>query len=115
MYACKKKNFTNLKKNNFTQQKIFHSGYRVIFKPLFELKSREKENFQEFQNGIGGKKPAKLFTRAERGGKNKHKYHRRKVVWECIEHMMVDRGYSLHYMVVVIVYTVYCIHSERIK
>jgi hypothetical protein len=46
-------------------------------KNLFEL-------WSEFQVGIGGRKPAKLFSSSERGGKTKYKYHRRLVVWRII-------------------------------
>jgi hypothetical protein len=42
------------------------------------------EVWQEYQVGIGGRKAAKLFTAKERGGKVKHKYHRRKVVWSMV-------------------------------
>ena len=46
-------------------------------KNLFEL-------WAEFQVGIGGRKPAKLFSSRERGGETKHKYHHRLVVWRII-------------------------------
>ena len=46
-------------------------------KNLFEL-------WAEFQVGIWGRKPAKLFSSRERGGKTKYKYHRRLVVWRVI-------------------------------
>lgn len=39
--------------------------------------------WQEFEFGIGGRKPAKDFTAIERG-RSKYAYHRRKVVWERI-------------------------------
>ena len=38
----------------------------------------------EYEFGSGGNKAAKLFTIAERGAV-KHKYTRRKVVWDCIQ------------------------------
>ena len=41
------------------------------------------ELWDEWTVGIGGRKPAKDFTAAERG-KVKFKYCRRKVVWDCI-------------------------------
>jgi hypothetical protein len=37
----------------------------------------------EYEHGIGGRKAARLFTREERG-RVKHKYHRRKIVWDCV-------------------------------
>ena len=43
--------------------------------------------WQEYQVGIGGRKAARLFTREERG-KVKHKYHRRKVVWDLISRLI---------------------------
>jgi hypothetical protein len=44
---------------------------------LFEL-------WEEFQVGLGGRKAAKLFSARERGGKVKHKYHRRNIVWKMV-------------------------------
>jgi hypothetical protein len=45
------------------------------------------ELWQEYEFGIGGRKPAKDFTAQERGGV-KHKYTRRKVVWDKIAEMV---------------------------
>jgi hypothetical protein len=42
-----------------------------------------------YQTGIGGRNPARLFSRQERG-KVKHKYHRRKVAWDCIATLVRD-------------------------
>ena len=39
--------------------------------------------WHEYQHGIGGRKAARLFTPHERG-RVKHKYHRRKVVWDLV-------------------------------
>jgi hypothetical protein len=50
-------------------------------KNLFDL-------WQEYQIGIGGRKAAKLFTQSERGGKMKHKYSRRKVIWTTVRGMV---------------------------
>ena len=44
--------------------------------------------WQEYQIGIGGRKAAKLFTQSERGGKMKHKYSRRKVIWTTVRGMV---------------------------
>jgi len=44
--------------------------------------------WQEYQIGIGGRKAAKLFNRSERGGKVKHKYSRRRVIWSTISGMV---------------------------
>ncbi len=41
------------------------------------------ELWEEYQNGTGGRKAARLFTPQERG-RVKHKYCRRKVVWDVI-------------------------------
>lgn len=51
--------------------------------------------WMEYQNGIAGSKPAREFTREERGGRNKFKYSRRLIVWTCIERML-NRGYDLN-------------------
>ncbi|KAL3763929.1 LOW QUALITY PROTEIN: hypothetical protein ACHAW5_008367 [Stephanodiscus triporus] len=46
----------------------------------------------EFESGVGGNKPARLFTASERG-KVKFKYCRRKIVWDVIDNL-VRRGLS---------------------
>ena len=46
----------------------------------------------EYMYGVGGRKPAKDFTAAERG-RQRHKYCRRKVVWEIIGRL-VRAGYT---------------------
>jgi hypothetical protein len=52
------------------------------------------ELWTEYKFGIGGRKPAEQFTRAERNlPPNKQKYYRRKVVWECIDRL-VRQGYT---------------------
>ena len=48
------------------------------------------ELWREHQEGIGGQKAARLFMREERG-KNKHKCHRCKVVWDRIR-LLVNAG-----------------------
>jgi hypothetical protein len=39
--------------------------------------------WEEYERGIVGRRAARLFTRDERG-RVKHKYHRRKMVWDLI-------------------------------
>ena len=46
--------------------------------------------WDEYQNGIGGRKPAREFTQAERG-RCKAVYSQRKPFWECMERQ-IDRG-----------------------
>jgi len=46
--------------------------------------------WDEYINGIGGRKPASEFTREERG-KVKHKYCRRKIVWDRIV-LLINAG-----------------------
>jgi len=48
--------------------------------------------WQEWTDGIAGRKAARLFTREERG-KVKHKYHRRKIVWDRIR-LLINAGYT---------------------
>ena len=44
--------------------------------------------WSEWKNGLGGSKPARSFTAAERGRKKvKYKYHDRKVIWGCMERL----------------------------
>ena len=47
--------------------------------------------WDEYINGIGGRKPAQEFTRHERGGTNKFKYCNRKVLWGCMDRL-TQRG-----------------------
>jgi hypothetical protein len=60
--------------------------------------------WEEYENGIGGRKAASLFSSQERG-RVKHKYHRRKVVWDCISGLVragftaqvaIDRIYNVY-------------------
>jgi hypothetical protein len=60
--------------------------------------------WEEYERGIGGRKPARLFIRQERG-RVKHKHHRRKILWDLIltlvrggitAQVAIDRIYS-HY------------------
>ena len=39
--------------------------------------------WEEYENGIGGRKPEILFTREEQG-RVKHKHYQRKIVWDCV-------------------------------
>jgi hypothetical protein len=50
------------------------------------------ELWHKYEFGIGGPKPAKLFT-AQKRGKEKFKYSRRKVAWDTIDHL-VRAGHS---------------------
>jgi hypothetical protein len=43
--------------------------------------------WQEYEFGLGGRKPARQFTAIERG-RVKFKYCRRKVVWDIIDRMV---------------------------
>jgi hypothetical protein len=48
--------------------------------------------WEEYQHGIGARKSAKLFTSQERG-RLKHKYCRRKIVWDLVS-SLVCAGYT---------------------
>ena len=50
------------------------------------------ELWREYTHGIGGRKPAELFSYHEKG-RVKHKYHRRNVVWQIIEGL-IKRGFT---------------------
>jgi hypothetical protein len=60
--------------------------------------------WQEYEFGVGGRKAAKLFSYTERG-RSKHKYHRRKIVWDLISGLVrqghtadagIDRIYAVY-------------------
>jgi hypothetical protein len=48
--------------------------------------------WREYQDGLSGRKPARLFTTQERNFKlNKQKYYRRNVIWQCMKRQ-IARG-----------------------
>ena len=60
--------------------------------------------WQEYEHGVGGRKAARLFSHSERGH-SKHKYHRRKIVWDLISGLVrqghtadagIDRIYAVY-------------------
>ena len=60
--------------------------------------------WQEYQHGVGGRKAARLFSYSERG-RSKHRYHRRKIVWDLIGGLVrqghtadasIDRIYAVY-------------------
>ena len=60
--------------------------------------------WQEYEHGVGGRKAARFFSHSERG-RSKHKYHRRKVVWDLISGLVrqghtadggIDRIYAVY-------------------
>lgn len=54
--------------------------------------SKAKRALTEYQDGLSGRKPARLFTTQERNFKlNKQKYYRRNVIWQCMKRQ-IARG-----------------------
>ena len=54
-----------------------HPVVIVQLQPSLSLNPKNlNELWQEYEVGISGRKPAKLFSQSEQGGKNKHKYCR---------------------------------------
>jgi len=87
--------------NDATTQQGNQQGAVAALSPtvrnLYEL-------WHEYQHGIGGRKAARLFTAQERG-QMKHKYTRRKVVWDCVDRLVrsgitanvaIDRIYAVY-------------------
>ena len=94
-------NNTNTNNNsNTTAQNdlsIFNStGIRAITIPKKAKLARNPKSlfilWQEFEYGIGGRKPAKAFTREERGAA-RFSYCRRNVFWQLVV-LMVNRGHT---------------------
>ena len=48
--------------------------------------------WSEYLNGVGGRKPARLFSHTERGH-SKHRYSRRKIVWDIMSGL-VRQGHT---------------------
>ena len=51
--------------------------------------------WEEFQYGIGGRKPAKKFTTKERG-RVRFLYTRRKVFWDKMKELLKYEGHTYH-------------------
>ena len=51
--------------------------------------------WEEYQNGIGGRKAARLFSTPQEHGRNKYKYSRHKIVWNLIA-LHVNAGITAH-------------------
>ena len=66
----------------------------------------------EYQHGIGGRKPAKMFTPGERG-RVKHKYCMRKPFWDLIARM-IRNGFTAQ-VAIDKVYDVYGNHGSVTK
>jgi Transcriptional activator of glycolytic enzymes len=60
--------------------------------------------WQEYMHGVGGRKPARHFSHTERG-RVRHKYHRRKIVWDLIAGL-VRQGHTAD-TAIDIIYAVY--------
>jgi hypothetical protein len=43
--------------------------------------------WHEFHHGVGGREAARLFSYSERGC-SKHRYHRRKMVWDLVSSLV---------------------------
>jgi hypothetical protein len=59
---------------------------------LFPRPSTLNILWQEYQFGVGGRLPARLFTR-EQSGRVKHAYCRRKIIWDLIQNQ-ISKGYT---------------------
>jgi len=66
-------------------------GRGVLHEPAVACLSSTPRNlyelWREYLHGIGGRKPACEFSRVEKG-RVKHKYHRRKIVWDLIQNLV---------------------------
>jgi hypothetical protein len=62
--------------------------------------------WQEYEFGIGGRKPARQFTMQERA-RVKFKYCRRKIVWDVIDCLLVQSGYTTAQVAIDRIYDIY--------
>lgn len=76
------------------QQQVAAGGGAAAVAGLYDANATLSPNprslsllWTEYIEGLGGRKPAKYFTAAERG-RCKHKYHRRNVFWKAVCHMV---------------------------
>jgi hypothetical protein len=68
--------------------------------------------WQEYQFGIGGRRPARSFTAKERG-RVKHMYHRRKVVWDVLDTLVRGAGMTAPHAIEKI-YSVYGVNQSNL-
>ena len=68
--------------------------HRRVMPKLMKCPKTINVIWMEYEFGIDGKKPAKLYTSEERGA-NRFAYSRRKVVWDKIKEL-IRAGYSSH-------------------
>jgi hypothetical protein len=95
---------TNLRAASAADQPVAIARLQPSLSPnpknLYEL-------WQEYEVGIGGRKAAKLFSQWERGGKNKHKYCRRNVIWKIVDNIVRGRGQMTADVVIDQIYAIY--------
>jgi hypothetical protein len=95
---------TNLRAASAADQPVAIARLQPSLSPnpknLYEL-------WQEYEVGIGGRKAAKLFSQWERGGKNKHKYCRRNVIWKIVDNIVRGRGQITADVVIDQIYAIY--------
>ena len=95
---------TNLQAANAADQPVAIARLQPSLSPnpknLYEL-------WQEYEVGIGGRKAAKLFSQWERGGKNKHEYCRRNVIWKIVDNIVRGRGQMTADVVIDQIYAIY--------
>ena len=96
--------------NDDTILRAASAAQQPAIRSLPSLSSNPKnlyELWQEYEVGIGGRKAAKLFSQWERGGKNKHKYCRRNVIWKIIDRIVRGRGQTTADVVIDQIYAIY--------
>ena len=79
-------------------------GHAMMLATLMPTPRSLHDLWKEFQHGVGGRKAARLFSYTERG-RNKHRYCRRKVIWDLIGGLVrqghtadagIDRIYAIY-------------------
>ena len=85
--------------SNMAGDPDYNSSLSKTPKTLFVL-------WQEWEVGIGGRKPAKLFTRVETRGRVKFIFCWRKILWETVA-MLVRASYTAHHRAIDRIYEAY--------
>ena len=84
-----------LPNQQLNQQDMMLTHQQATMDPTAKLAPTPRNLYllwQEWQFGLSGNKPARSFTREERG-RDKHRFTRRKVIWDTVIHL-INQGLS---------------------
>jgi hypothetical protein len=112
---------------NYYNNNIYNSNNPFELEKEVTLSSHPRtlyELWKEYEYGIDGRKPAKAFSKNERGGKNKFKYCRRRIFWDIIvlhvragytAEMAIEKVYNLYGPNLSVTYILQALQKDKLK